>query len=175
VLLIFGYILVSIAVIGICFADYYLLRFPERVLPGRLSVHDLGRIESTIANLSRVIVIADRVEPPVDELRRAVEKNLANGVDYLFLISKSRGQKELDGYYGIFKTLCSVVTSRCQKVDNVGTVDIQELPYDWQDYPYVFYESKDPAGSISYVAVRGNQAKEGIAEFYAVVLVFRFL
>lgn len=168
-MLVVAFIFVSIAAIGICFAGYYLLYFPERGLPGRLSVHDLGRIESTVPNLSRVIVIADHVEDPVDELRRAVEKNLANGVDYLFLISKSKGQKELDGYYRIFATLPSIVTTRCQKADEVGKVDIQELPYDWQDYPYVFYESKDSAGSTSFGAVRGNEPREGIAEFYSVV------
>jgi hypothetical protein len=164
-----GFIFLAIVAVGISVAGYYLLYFPERGLPGRLSVHDIGRIEGTLPGLLRVIVIADQVEDPTNELRKAVEKNLANGVHYLFLVSKSRGQTELDGYYLIFKTIKVIITKRLQRTDGIGTVDIQELPYDWPDYPYVFYETEDQAGSISFVAFRGNQPKEGIAEFYSQV------
>lgn len=167
-MLLAGFIFLAIVVAGISVAGYYLLRFPERGLPGRLNVRDLGRIEGALPALQRVIVIADQVEDPADELRKAVKKNLANGVHYLFLISKSRGQMELDGYYRIFETLASIV-KRHQQADGAGTVDIQELPYDWPDYPYVFYETKDQAGSLSFVAFRGNERKEGIAEFYSPV------
>ena len=106
-------------------------------------------------------MIADQIEDPEDELRRAVKHNFQKGVHYLFLISKSRAPQELDRYVKIFMTLAEIITKKND------LVEIRQLPYDWPDYPYVFYETlSTSAPRATFIAFRGNQRREGIADEY---------
>jgi len=158
-----------IAAVGLAIVGYRLLRFPAIGL-NRLSDHDLGRLEGSLTDLRRVIVIAHEIEDPEHELRAAVQENFRRGVKYLFLISKSTARNELKGYYRIFKTLAEIVIEKhdLQHDPNV-LVEIQGLPYDWPDYPYVFYEAEVNGSGSTFIAFRGSQAKEGIADFYSPV------
>lgn len=163
---ILGIALLSIVGVG----AYQLLKHPYKGLQRLLTVNDLGRLEGTLPNLNRVIVIADHVEDPQDELRDAVKANFQRGVQYLFLVSKSKAPKEVRGFFRIFEVLAGVIT------DNLGDhalradqlVKIQSLPYDWPTFPYIFYEL-DTKSESRFLAIRGNQLKEGIAEFYTPV------
>lgn len=161
---IFGLLLV--ATVGI--ASYFLLRYPERGLKDVLSVKDLGILEGSLKDLSQVVVVADHVEAPSDALRQAVEKNLARGVQYRFLISQSKAADELDGYYQLFEALAKIARKR-SGTDVRELVNIQQLPYDWVETPYIFYRlpAQESPDSFRYVAVRGNQRYEGIADFYS--------
>jgi hypothetical protein len=132
-------------------------------------VKALGLVEGNLDSLSQVIVVADHVEAPSDELQRAVEKNFSRGVQYQFLVSQSKAEEALVGYYRIFETLATIVSERSGKIVNArNLVTIQQLPYDWVEIPYVFYRisPSDRLDDVRYVAVRGNQRREGIAEFY---------
>jgi hypothetical protein len=152
--------------IGLAIVGYHLIRFPHEGLKNIISYHALGEIEGSLPDLERVIVVADRIEDPEHELRDAVRANFAKGVRYLFLVSKSTAQAELQGYYKIFRALAEIVTKN--PVTNL--VDIQELPYDWPNFPYVFYETKSKGASQpNFVAFRGSQRREGIADFYSPV------
>lgn len=166
-MLLAGFIFLAIVVAGISVAGYYLLRFPERGLPGRLNVRDLGRIEGALPALQRVIVIADQVEDPADELRKAVKKNLANGVHYLFLISKSRGQMELDGYYRILRRSPQSSRDTSKQMGQERWIS-KSYPTIGRIIPTCFMKLKTRQAA-SFVAFRGNERKEGIAEFYSPV------
>lgn len=136
-------------------------------LPQQFDVRQLGRIEGALPNLKRVIIVAHRVEKPTDELSVAVEKNFREHVTYLFLISKSRAGAELYGYYNLFEALARIALGPGGDVKTV--VDIRQLPHDWVEVPYVFYQMEGPSGRIMTVAVRGQQTKEGIADTYELV------
>jgi hypothetical protein len=153
------------AAVGIVLIGYRLLKFPHEGLPNLFSYHKLGSIEGNLPDLQRVIVVAHSIEDPQNELREAVKKNFSKGIRYLFLVSKSTAQDELQGYYKIFRTLAEIVTK-----SGPNLVDIQELPYDWPSFPYVLYETR-PADSSepNFLVFRGSQKKEGIADYYSPV------
>lgn len=156
-----GGVAVALAAIG-----YRLLRFPEEGLKTVFSYRTLGQIEGSLPDLERVIVVAHRVEEPTHELREAVKLNFRRGLKYLFLVSQSTAEEELLGYYKIFRALAEIET----KKSATDLVDIQELPYDWPNFPYVFYETRARGtAEPSFVAFRGNQKQEGIANFYSPV------
>lgn len=153
-------------------AAYFLLRYPHRGLPSVIDVNELGRIEGGLDGLREVIVLADHIEPPTDDLRKAVERNFERGVKYSFVVSQSRAEQEVDSYYRIFEALAEIVSRRSgAKVGARDLVSIQQLPYDWIDEPHVFYKIPDRRrpGEMRYIAVQGNQRSEGIADYYRVV------
>ena len=159
--------LVLVAIVAV--VSYILIRYPHLALRNVLNVNALGQLEGSLTDLQQVLVVADHVEDPRDELRRAVERNLKRGVKYQFLVSQSKAQQELKGYYRIFEVLAQIVSSRSVQAGDLVT--IQQLPYDWVEVPYVFYQVQDrslPSG-IRYIAIRGNQRREGIADFYTFV------
>jgi hypothetical protein len=46
-------------------------------------------------------------------------------------------------------------------------VNIKRLPYEWPDVPYIFYRFKKTHDSdVCVLGFRGNQKKEGIADYY---------
>src|ERR1700688_1022405 len=166
-MLTFTLILLGVIALGLLAVAYRLLRYPYKGLSSVFDTHALGRLERSLPFLKRVIVIATKVEDPQNELRKAVKANFNRGVRYLFLISKSTARDALNGYYQIFQTLARI---EGKSAEANHLVDIQELPYDWLDYPYVFYELREPdTNESSFVAFRGNQQLEGIADLYSPV------
>lgn len=162
----------SLLLIAVVMTSYFLVWYPERGLKNVLSVKRLGILEGTFDKLSQVIVIADHVNAPSDELQRAVEQNLSRGVKYLFLVSHSKAEEELAGYYKIFDALSVIVNQRSGNSTNAhDLVTIQKLPYDWVEVPHIFYQllATDRCDGVRYVAVRGNQLHEGIADFYTYI------
>lgn len=132
-----------------------------------ISVHQVGLIEGNINDLVQVIVAAHQVERPTNALYAAVERNFERGVQYTFLISRSRAEQEIDGYYRIFRAIAHIVISRTRssfKVEDLVT--IRRLSFDWRDTPYIFYQAKATNGQLATVALRGSQKYEGIAESY---------
>ena len=117
----------------------------------------LATLEANFTNLVRVMVVAKEIEKPEGELADAVERNFKNGVKYLFLISKSNVNKELEKYYHIFAAY--------QKINNPNEplLNIKALPFDWNYCPIVFYQCDNEDKLHS--AYRGSEV-EGIAEYY---------
>ncbi len=136
----------------------------------RIDVRELGKIEGSIERLQRVIVMAHQVERPTDELAEAVEMNFRRGVKYIFLVSRSRAQLELNGYYKIFEALAEIALARDRPNRDVrDLVEIKQLPFDWDDYPFIFYQVSDDKGAVRTIAFRGEQLHEGIADFYTTI------
>lgn len=134
---------------------------------GEINAHELGKIEENIVGLTRVMVVAHRVEEPMNGLRRAVTKNLRASVQYHFLVSKSRAESEIDGWIREFLAIAHVVKKQSGSVlESQELVRISNLSFDWRDTPYVFYVAETSDGQPSTVAFRGNQDDEGIAERY---------
>lgn len=129
------------------------------------SVERLGLIEKDLESLDRVIVAADHVERPDSILANAVEDNMRQGVSYLFLVSKSRAEKELSSYYLFFEAIARVTTIDRNMAAKL--IKIQKLPYDWSGPPYIFYRYRDETKKHYRTdGYRGNQNGKGIAEFY---------
>jgi hypothetical protein len=148
---------------------YRILSAPKRYLRNYLGVDELAALEEGLKGLEKVIVVCDRVEAPSDGLRRAVTQNLQRGVAYLFLVSNRRAEAELDGYFNIFRLIARDVTSRNRAHDTIDRlVGIQSLPYDWDQVPYIFYQTFVGDQSRTF-ALRGDQEKEGISDGYFLV------
>ena len=137
-------------------------------LPSGIPLKQIGLIERDLTHLRTVIVLADTVERPTAELSEAVEYNFSRGVKYLFLVSNNRLPQQLDGYYGIFEALARIVLKRTPNSSATlrDLIDIQQLPYNWDDYPYIFYRLELPSGEIKTLAFRGDKLHKGIAEHY---------
>lgn len=135
---------------------------PRHRLEGPLffTVEELGRIEGTLPNLVRVLVVANKIEKPEGELGRAVESNFSRGVRYLFLISSSKAASEKLGYYKLFEAYAEIRGSA------KDTLDIKALPFEWDDYPIIFYQTRDDTGVLASIAFRGTELLEGIANYY---------
>ena len=136
----------------------YTIRGRSRLGPW-LTVDRLGRLEGDIPDLERVIIMCHKVEPPDGALRDAVERNFGRGVRYLFLISHEHAHEELRGYYRIFQALAQIHIDRkggAKAIEDL--VDIKKLLYTWDDYPYIFYQSRT-AGDLQTVAYRGSQRR----------------
>lgn len=127
--------------------------------PKYLSLEQLGILEGSVPNLVRVMVVADRIEKPEGSLGQAVEGNFAKKVEYLFLVSGSTAANEKEGYYKIFEAY--------QQIKSPGNklVDIKALPFEWDDYPIIFYQCKGEDNS-AVIAFRGSGVKEGITTYY---------
>jgi len=133
-----------------------------------IKVDELGIIEKDLVGLVQVVVVANEVERPTSTLQEAVEANFGEGVKYLFLISNSRADKALNGYYKIFKALAEIsISNKDEDFDIKSLVEIKRLPYDWPDVPYIFYQFiKEDSDERHTVAFRGNQKGEGVANYY---------
>ncbi|MCH8824801.1 MAG: hypothetical protein IH984_14985 [Planctomycetes bacterium] len=132
-----------------------------------IPVRRMGVIERDFRSLKQVIVVADCVERPSGTLQEAVEDNFREGVKYLFLVSKKRAEKELNGYILIFEALAQkVIAESNQQLDVEELVQIRNLTYDWPDVPYIFYQFTSESGELLTAAFRGNQRGEGIAHAY---------
>ena len=129
-------------------------------IPATIPVSDIGVIERDLPNLRMVIVIADKVERPASLLSEAVEQNFIRGVKYLFLVSADR-TKEEDGYYKLFEQLAKIVIKRGLSVNKKleELIQIQSLPYKWEDYPHIFYRIELPEGGLRTLAFRGDKRK----------------
>lgn len=132
-------------------------------------VEKLGIYEKDLQGLESVIVVANTIERPEGNLMEAVEDNFREGVKYLFLISQSNAEDELRRYYLIFKALAEKALAE----NNSGLrliselVEIRKLPYDWPDVPHIFYQYRvNGSEEILTSAFRGNQKREGIADYY---------
>jgi hypothetical protein len=137
-------------------------------LPRGIPVRDIGIIEGELPHLHMVMVIADKVEKPTNELSDAVERNFSRGVKYLFLVSSDRASDEVRGYYTVFEALARIVVSRqengTKKVRDL--IEIQQLPYNWDDFPFIFYRLHFPNGETKTLAFRGDSMHQGIAKHY---------
>ena len=132
-----------------------------------ITAADLGTIEANITGLIRVIVAAHQVEEPKEGLREAVKKNLANNVEYHFLVSKCHAESEIDGWVRLFLAMAHVVQKRAgSPYSPHDLIRISSLSYDWRDTPYLFYQTETSSGELATIAFRGNQTDEGIAERY---------
>lgn len=130
------------------------------VLPGQLTVDQLGEVEGTLPNLIRVLVVANTIEKPDGRLGKAVEENFRRGVKYLFLISASTAPLEKDRYFKLFKAYEEMHTSEGQ------LLDIKALPFNWDDFPIIFYQTRDSEGNLASIAFRGSELREGLGTHY---------
>lgn len=132
-----------------------------------IPVSHLGIIERDLKNLRTVIVLADRIEKPSGALEDAVENNFSEKVHYMFLVSQKRAEKEINGYFLIFKALAQkAISEMTEPIEIKSLISIRKLTYDWPDVPYIFYQYEKNPGEISTIAFRGNQRGEGIADAY---------
>lgn len=145
--------------------------FFDRYFRCELTVDELGAIERDLIGLKRVIVIADHVEKPQSTLAEAVQNNMGEGVEYLFLVSSSKAEEELDSFYLIFEAYAKIAAKELQ-VDKSALIKIKQLPYDWNNYPYILYQcmsESNPAELVTY-AFRGNELGKGISAQYESVV-----
>lgn len=131
--------------------------------PRYVTLEQLGCFEGSAPNLVRVLVVANRIEQPEGSLRKAVEDNFAKNVEYLFLISSSTAASEQKGYYQIFQAYQKI------KNPNADLLDIKALPFEWDDYPIIFYQFKQNDDKLASVAYRGSHLRKGITKFYELV------
>lgn len=161
--------LLGVGFIALVFTSYRLFKNPRVGMRNFITVEQLALIEGGMPELDQVIVVAHRVEAPANGLRTSVKKNLAAGVKYLFLISQSRAESEMRGYYIVFEKIAEEVIEMQRSQKQVhDLVCIQKLPYDWDDVPYIFYQLRTPEGTRT-IALRGTQKHEGIDENYMYV------
>src|SRR5439155_709963 len=128
--------------------------------PQYVTVDQLATIEGSVQDLVRVMVVANTIEKPEGSLGRAVEHNFARNVEYLFLISSSKAADEKERYFKIFEAYKQIRNPKSQ------LLDIKALPFEWDDYPIVFYQYRDPNAVLASVAFRGSELREGITKFY---------
>jgi len=65
--------------------------------------------------------------------------------------------------------MAKIVAARSERdIPVKDLVEIKRLPYDWPDYPYIFYQcwTDESPEKKTTVAFRGNQQREGIADSY---------
>lgn len=134
-----------------------------------VSVKRLGIIERDIYQLKRVIVVANRIEKPINTLQEAVEDNFRDGVKYLFLISRSNSQAEKNRYYRIFEHLARIALNNNDSPLS-DIVQIKSLTYEWPYPPHIFYQYiEKKSDKLFTVCFKGNQRGEGIATFYEII------
>ncbi len=158
---------ISIFLVAAFMLGYVIFHFKN--ISRFISSKNLGIFERDLPGLKQVIVLANQVEKPSNTLAEAVEDNFKEGVKYLFLVSKSKAESELEGYYLIFEALAKIVRKKSNvKIATNELVEIKRLPYDWPDVPYIFYQfqNSEKDGNIYTIAFKGNQKGEGIAAFY---------
>jgi hypothetical protein len=136
-----------------------------------LTKNNWAHFEKTVPNLITVIVVAHKVSRPQGELLDAVIENLQKRVRYKFLVSHSTAKTDENVWYGMFEQIARALKTDGQLDGAVGdAVEILKLPYDWDDYPYVFYLQGNRSGVTeevrTTVAFRGTDQKKGICSSY---------
>lgn len=123
--------------------------------------------------LIQVVVVADTVEQPINGLQKAVLENFKRGVKYCFIVSGSKAEEEVKGFYGIYAQLAAIAINKFGadfKLDDLVT--ILKLPDEWNNVPFVFYRMKEGHAAnaeIRTIAFRGDTEKAGIADQYSAV------
>lgn len=143
----------------------------DRYFQSHLTVDELGVIERDMKDLKRVIVIANQVEKPHSSLEEAVDDNFNEGIQYLFLVSKSKAETELESYYTIFEARAKIVAKKLG-IAKDSLIQIKRLPFDWDNYPYILYQCERQGDSSQLVtyAFRGNEVRRGISHSYESVV-----
>ena len=136
-----------------------------------VSVKRIGIIERDIYQLKRVIVVANQIEKPINTLQDAVEDNFREGVEYLFLISRSKGQVERSRYYRIFEQLARIAAND-QESSFTELIQIKSLTYEWLYPPHIFYQyiekKSNKLHTVCFKGYNGSRRK-GIASYYEVI------
>ncbi len=135
--------------------------------PTVLSNHNWAEFERCVPDLWQVIVLADTVEAPINGLQKAVLENFKRGVKYIFIVSNSKAEDELHGFYGLFEKLAAIAIHKFSadfKVEDLVT--ILRLPDEWDNVPFVFYRMKGKDSHIRTIAFRGDKVNAGIANKY---------
>ena len=158
----------AVLMFGIAAYVFYYTTTHHTQIARFISVKKMGLIERDFPNLKQVIVVADNVEKPSGTLGDAVEDNFREKVKYLFLVSKSRADRELNGYFLMFEALAKKAIAEMDgSIMLRDLVEIRRLSYDWPDVPYIFYQyAIGDSDERLTTAFRGNQKKEGIADAY---------
>ncbi len=150
---------------------YYVIRNRDNISKF-VSVRKLGVFERDLEGLIQVVVLAHRIEDPVNTFGEAVEDNFEEGVKYLFLVSSSASEEDLENDLLVFKEIAKRASNKSKKEIKAGElVQMKKLPYEWHEVPYIFYQfqkedSLDQDDNRYTLAYRGNQKGEGIADFY---------
>lgn len=131
-------------------------------LPHKVTAHELGMLEAGLPGLYQVLVIAHRIEDPIGQLGNAVVSNLRKKIPYVFLLSQSQAEKEIDGYFKIFEHYAGLANPDRPTSE---LVKIKKLDMEWDDYPYVLYFIRGTRHE-AVVAYEGTQENEGIADEY---------
>lgn len=141
--------------------------------PTVLDHDNWAEFEGTLPHLVQVVILADVVEQPQNGLLRAVLANFQRGVQYCFIVSSSKADKELEGFFAIFEGYARAAITKFGLHKSVtDLVTILRLPDDWENVPYVFYRFRDgpsELGCIRTIAFRGDIDRAGIADRYIAV------
>jgi len=124
-----------------------------------ITLEQLGELEGSLPDLVRVMIVADKIEKPEGTLGKAVESNFSKNVEYLFLISSSMAPSEKGKYYKLFEAYHQINNPEA------NLLDIKALPFEWDNYPIIFYQFKDNE-KFAIVAFRGSDLKKGITKLY---------
>jgi len=133
-----------------------------------LSNEQIGRIEAELKNLDKVFIVCDKVDYPTNGLRKAVEKRFSEGIVYTFLISKSKAEEEIMGYYKSFEALaCIAIKKNNLNCESRDLVKIKRLDFDWDENPCIFYFQKlnEKFEVLAFQGI-GSIKKMGISDMY---------
>lgn len=89
-----------------------------------------------------------------------MESNFEKRVNCLFLISHRNAISERGRYYRLFEAYAHMYNSAAE------ALDIKALPFEWDDYPIIFYQTRNANGDLASIAFRGAELREGIANSY---------
>jgi hypothetical protein len=140
-------------------------------VPAILTHEKWAEFEASVRDLIQVIVVADTVDQPVNGLQRAVLENFKRGVKYLFIVSSSKAEQELTGFYKLFEGLANAAITKLNVQSTVrDLVSIKCLSHDWDNVPYIFYrtQAKNCNHAVT-IAFRGDVENAGIANRYVAV------
>lgn len=138
--------------------------------PSILNHENWANFEKKVPYLFQVVVLADAVEQPVNGLQAAVLENFKRGVKYCFIVSQSKAQEELNGFYGIFEKLATIAITKYKLSSTPDElVTILQLPGEWNNVPYVFYRTRGNDNRSKTIAFRGDTELAGIANQYIAV------
>lgn len=127
-------------------------------------IGNIEDFESSIQNLSHTFIVSSSPTIPEDGLKDVMKKKAAiYKTKYIFLLSKKvtfNKKKELhEGFISLFQEAISEYSIYGSKADDF--FGLYSLDYDWESYPYIFYDTRDKNGKREVFAVRGS--KEGVA------------
>ncbi len=137
-----------------------------------LTRSELGQFEEKLPHLIEVILVADEIDVPTKdnakEILTALIDNFSEKVSYNFIVpeqyAKAKGEKIKQRYYTIID-----LAKQFYETDLPYTLfQLHSRPVerDHRDYPYIFYRFISQDGRNEVVAFRGEDAGEGIANYY---------